>query len=318
MSVPLALLRSAVLVPIAAISLNADARSCGFQRLFQQGDERGTQTVQVYQGDPVPAIGNARPLLFITSLKVNTDGTKISYHEMDVTGRRCASDPTATPCAINNIRHAFRNSQRPASDFEAIRDAGYPNPQTWQILSPQIIERNSKTGKPCVTPDGYLVSMTADVAVSGGFNSQGNCDQAKWIDALVVPTFVIPRDSRFFSLGVATRSAVIAFSRSETKRVVPAVVGDIGPPAELGEASVAMNRMLNGLPDTEVPRHYGDAIERFQAGPTAVLIFPGRAAVLARPITAQRVAEGGRETLAKFGGSDKVYDCIKNEIDASF
>jgi hypothetical protein len=310
--------RLVALVPVVAIPLNAVAGACGFQRLFQQADEGGAQTVQVYQGDPVPALGNARPLLFITSLKVNTDGTKISYHQDDVTGRRCAADPTATPCAINNIRNAFRNHKRPVSDFVAIRDAGYPNPHTWQVLSPNIIERDAKSGKPCITSDGYLVSMTADVAIAGGFNLQGNCDQAKWIDALAVPALVIPGESRFLALGVAKRTTVIAFSRSGTKRVVPGIVGDIGPRAELGEASVAMNRKLNGLPETEVPRHRGDAIERFQAGRTAVLVFPGKAAVLARPITPQRADDSGRATLAKFGGDSKIYGCIKEEIDPSF
>src|SRR5688500_9651099 len=71
---------------------------CGFRQAFTRPDEHGTQTVVVFEGNPVPALGNARPLLFITSLKVNTDGTKISYHPDDPTGRRCQQNPTATPC----------------------------------------------------------------------------------------------------------------------------------------------------------------------------------------------------------------------------
>jgi len=55
---------------------------------------------------------------------VNTDGTKPSYNENDVTRRRCATDPSATRCAINNIRNAFRDHLRPESDFEAVHDAG--------------------------------------------------------------------------------------------------------------------------------------------------------------------------------------------------
>jgi hypothetical protein len=111
---------------------------------------------------------------------------------------------------------------------------------------------------------------------------------------------------------------VIAFSPGTTKRVVPGIVGDVGPPGELGEASVAMNRMLNGLPETEVPKHRRDAVQRFQAGRTAVLMFPGTSAVLARPITPQRVADAGNAALTKFGGADKLYSCIRDEIDRSF
>ena len=309
-AIPLAM---SIVVPIEVF-----AAVCGFQPAFQQVDEDGTKLVQVFQGGPVPELGNSRPLLLITSLKVNTDGTKISYQQDDPTGRRCASDPGAAHCAINNIRNAYRDHTRPVSDFEAVRNAGYPNPRTWEVLSSSIIEKNAKTGKPCLSPDGYLVSMTADVAVSGGFSRLGDCDQSKWIDALAVPAFVVPGKSRFLTLGVAKRSIVIAFSQSSSKRVVPGIVGDVGPADQVGEASVAMNRALNGMPATELPKHRADAIERFQAGRSAILIFPGSAAVLARPINAQRVADGGNDALAKFGGADKLYSCIKDELKLSF
>lgn len=302
----------------ALLSAEVAAGTCGFKPVFQQADEKGTQRVQVWQGDPIPALGNSRPLLLITSLKVNTDGTKISYHQDDVTGRRCAADPAAEPCAINNVRNAFRNPKRPESDFAAIRDAGYPLPQTWQLLDPGIIEKDKTTGKPCITADGYLVSMTADVAIPGGFNREGDCDQSKWIDALTTPAFVIPRESRFLSLGVAKRSTVIAFSNSATRHVVPGIVGDIGPKNEVGEANVAMNRILNGLPETDNPKHRRDAIERFQAGRTAILIFPGATTKLERPISSQRVSDNGHEILSKFGGEEKLYHCIRSEITAEF
>jgi hypothetical protein len=302
----------------AAIPLNTLAQPCGFQRAFLQPDEKGTATVQVYRAAPVAALGNQRPLVFITSLKVNTDGTKVSYHQDDPTGRRCLNDAGARPCAINNIRNAFLRPSRPVSDFEAVRDAGYPAERTWQVLSDQIIEKSKRTGKPCLTGDGYLVSMTADVAVPGGFARQGDCDPTKWIDALTIPALVIPGGSPFAGFGVAKRSLVVALSASTTQRVVPGVVGDFGPSNEIGEASVAMNRSLNGLDATDLPRHRVDAIERFQAGRTAVLVFPGPSSVLARPITPERVSDAGSDALARFGGADRVYRCIRSEIDSAF
>ena len=183
-------------------------------------------TVKVFRGDPVAALGNVRPLLFIVPFKVNTDGTQISYSESDPTGLRCRSDPSATHCAINNIRNAFRDHQRPVSDFTAVRDAGYPNPRTWQVLSPNIIEKSAATKKPCIV-DGYLVSMTADVAVDGGFTRVGDCDQSKWIDALTVSAIVLPRNSQFTNFRVIKRSLVVAASRSRTKRTVYGIVGEL-------------------------------------------------------------------------------------------
>lgn len=314
----IAVLRRAIALSVAiTLPFDASAR-CGFVKAFQQPDEGGSKRVQVFQGDPVPALQGSRPLLFITSLKVNTDGTRISYHERDVTGRRCADAPGDERCAINNIRNAFRSHARPEADFAAVRDAGYPVGQTWQLLSPSIIEKDKRTGKPCVSSDGYLVSMTADVAVDGGFSRQGDCDQSKWIDALTVPALVVPGKSEFLTRGVVKRNIVVALSPPNSKRVVAGIVGDVGPRNELGEASIAMNRSLNGLPDSERPKHRRDAIERFQAGLTAILVFPGTAARLARPITSQRVAEVGSDVLSKFGGAEKVYGCIRDEIDVTF
>lgn len=299
------------------------AAECSFRHKFTRPDEGGSQMVKVFEGSPISALGNAKPLLFITSLKVNTDGTKISYHKDDVTGRRCAADPAATPCAINNIRNAYNNHNRPVADFTAVRDAGFPNPKTWEVLSKQIIEENKTTKKPCITAEGYLVSMTADVAVDGGFTKVGDCDQSKWIDALTMSAIVLPKStaslpSEFNTNGVKKRSIVIAFSRSATKRVVGGIVGDLGPAKEIGEANIAMNRALNGLPVTDQPKHRQDAIDRFQAGRSAILILPGADFVLARPISGERIAAAGEEALAKFGGADKLYRCIRDEIDPNF
>ena len=301
----------------------AFAGQCGFELAFTRPDENGTTAVKVFQADPVSGLGNRRPLLFITSLKVNTDGTKISYHQNDPRGRRCESDLAAGPCAINDIRNAYNNFQRPISDFELVRDAGYPLPRTWQVLSPDIIEKDSTTGKPCITADGYLVSMTSDVAVDGGFNRVGNCDPTKWIDALTIPAIVLPKNSssnpsQFAAKGVGKRSVIVAFSRSETKRVVPGIVGDFGPVKEIGEATVAMNGALNGIPASDQPKHRQDAKDRFQAGRTAILLFPGSEFVLTRPIDAARVEAAGKDALDKFGGAEKLYGCIREEIDPNF
>src|SRR4029453_10549441 len=107
-------LRSAAALALAtSISTNAFAANCGFQFAFERPDEGGTKKEKVFKGNPIPALGNRQLLLFITSLKVNTDGTKISYHQDDVTGRRCENNPSATPCAVNNIRNAFNDHRQP-------------------------------------------------------------------------------------------------------------------------------------------------------------------------------------------------------------
>ena len=49
-----------------------------------------------------------------------------------------------------------------------------------------------------------------------------------------------------------------------------------------------------------------------------MLLFPGTGFVLARPTTGARVADAGQDALDKFGGADKLYACIKTEIDPNF
>lgn len=306
------------LVASLTIPVPLVAGECGFQRAFLQRDEGGKATVVVYQGQPVPQLGNVRPLLFVSSLKVNTDGARTSYHQDDVTGRRCATDPQTVPCAVNNIRNAFRNRSLPVSEFEKVRDAGYPDAATWKLLNPKVIEKNQATKKPCITPDGYLVSMTANPSVADGHKREGDCDQEKWIDAFTVPAIVVPGASQFQVLGTKVRNMVVAFAPGASMRVVPGIVGDVGPRQELGEATVAMNRTLNGLPETDLPKHRPDALTRFQVERAAVLVFPGAATVLPYPITPARVASAGDEVLSKFGGAGKVYRCLKDELGIAF
>lgn len=317
-STKIALLSGLLLASFTGESL----ASCGFKHIFSRADEGGRKRVKVYEGKAIPALNNIKPLLFLTDLKVNTDGTTISYHQHDIKGTRCVADASAKPCAINLIRHAYRNWKRPYSDFIRVRDAGYPPRETWKVLSSSIIEKDTKktkSGKPCITSEGYLVSMTADVSVPGGWTRVGDCDQSKWIDALKIPSIVLPQNTKstrteFSKKNVKTRNLVIGFTRSATKRVVHGIVGDYGPVNELGEASVAMNRKLNGLPESAMPKHRKDAYERFQAGYSAILLFPGAKYRISRPLSSEKIEKYGAEILKKIGGASKVYSCIKKEV----
>lgn len=280
----------------------AGAQPCGFTPAFSRPDERGTRQLRVYEGRAEAAIGGRRPLLFITSLKVNTDGTRISYHK---------DDPRAQRLAINNIRNAMRRGTTIAQ-FENVAAAGWPLPRTWQILSANVIERRSGDGKPCVDSSGYLVSMTSDVAVDGGWNRVGDCDQAKWIDALAIPALVLPGGAtQFAARGAAMRTPVIAMTLAPVPtRVAYGIVGDAGPADELGEASVAMNRVLNGFPAGANPRNYADAVARFQAPRSAILLFPGPANRVARPLTSGRVEARTRQLFDAWGGQVRLRQCL--------
>ena len=153
-----------------AMSCCRAAETCGFSPAFTRPDERGRQRVQVYKGTADPQSGGAEPMAFVSALKVNTDGTRISYK---------VDDPRAVNGAINNIGNALRKGFTVA-DFERVaRNNWEPVDETWRVISANVIEKDSRTGKPCVTAGNYLVSKTADVALAVARRPDGDCDQSK-------------------------------------------------------------------------------------------------------------------------------------------
>jgi hypothetical protein len=279
---------------------------CVVQPMFKRPDEKGTRSIQVFAAPAEASLGGVRPLLFVSSLKVNTDGTRISYNK---------NDPRAKTIAINDMRNAMR-SGKTIAQFEAIAAANWqPLTITWAILSSDVIEKSKQTGGPCVDAQGYLVSMTSDVAVPGGFGKVGDCKQDKWIDALTIPALVLPLPSggtptQFTSAGAVSRSPVIAMTLDPARRLALGIVGDVGPADELGEASVAMNRTLNGLPDGSVPKNYQDAVAHYQAPKSIVMIFPGSANRVTRPITAATTAAQVKARFDAWGGQQRLEECI--------
>jgi hypothetical protein len=293
------MLRFLALLPLAIFCCHA-ADTCGFSPAFTRPDERGTQRVQVFQGPAEPGSGGAAPLAFVSTLKVNTDGTRVSYK---------VDDPRAVNGAINPIGNALRRGQTVA-DFERIaRNNWEPVEETWRVLSANVIEKDKKTGKPCVAADGYLVSKTADYSVAGGAARDGDCDQGKWIDALTIPALVLPSRSEFQARKALTRSLVVAMTMGEPRRLAFGIVGDTGPEDEIGEASVEMNRMLNGLPAGAVPRNGKDAVQRFQGPKSIVLVFPGPANRLPYPVTPERVMDRAKARFEAWGGMERLAAC---------
>ena len=288
---------------IAMTPAQGAPNSCGFARAFNQLDENGTQTVRVYQGAPSAEIGGVRPFAFVVpDVKVNTDGTRISYN---------ADDPRAQTKAINDIRNAYHNAHHPIQDFETIRDARWqPTSNVWKVLNPTIIEKDRRPGRqglPCLDEKNYLVSMTALRATTSG--SEGDCDQSKWVDALTVPAFVLPGGSKFQQGGATVGNVVVAMTVGD-HRMALGIVGDTGPATDIGEASVEMNRILNGLPAGSIPTNRADAEKRFQGPKTILLIFPGAANRISPPINASTVSAFTESRLNSWGGKDRLEGCL--------
>ncbi|MBV9407011.1 MAG: hypothetical protein JO211_16805, partial [Acidobacteriaceae bacterium] len=92
-------------------------------------------------------------------------------------------------------------------------------------------------------------------------------------------------------------------------RIAYGIVGDAGPRDKLGEASVEMNRILNGLPQGAIPANAADAIRRFQAPESLLIIFTGNENRAAYPITPQRVHDQAKARLDAWGGEERLRAC---------
>lgn len=278
----------------------AQSPPCGFRPAFKRADERQPRLRQVHEDR---AAATNRPLIFLDLLKVNTDGTRRSYHR---------DDPRGESQAINSILNAMPRGATYA-DYDALKRNGFRPVSAKGRLTQDVIE-HTQAGSPCIAADGYFVSMTAVPSRAGAFNAVGDCDQDKWLDALRVPALVLPSpdcrgcSTEFDQRGATKRNFVVAMAIG-SERLAYGIVGDKGPTDQLGEASVAMNRKLNGLPEAEMPRNYQDAKDRFQAPRSIVLIFPGQAARAQYPITAATVAAAVEPVFQAWGGVRRLQAC---------
>jgi hypothetical protein len=267
------------------------------------------------------ALDGAQFVLFHSKLRVNTDGAPNSYHP---------NDPEGRIKAINNIANAISVRQHGNSVsyaetirvFEDFRDHKWRVPVGYQLTWENVLvaRREGLREVPCIFTSGeykgYLGSLTALKNNLSGATA-GECDAANQVDGRYVPALVIPGgDNPLKHFGVGTGDLVIAINASNGV-VQAAVVGDTGPPENLGEGSVALNMSL--LKKTRQPTNYSEA-KALDTGAQEMIVavIPKTADYkLQRPysrgnITARVsdwLASHGYETLERF--STTVQACAR-------
>jgi Fungal chitosanase of glycosyl hydrolase group 75 len=279
-------------------------------RAFMQPDGNAPTKMTSVWSD---ADGSA--LLFIESLNVNTDGTRRSYSIEDFGGHKSA---------LNNLCNAMTDHCAVLKDA-ALREriaitqkahaAGWPA----DLLKQTRIGSNMipfKDGKPCPLVDGFLVSATAlrkprvaDV-----------CDIGNYVDALTVPALVLPGNppkgvSGFAQRGASLGALAVAMVPGE-KNPVFAVVGDIGPAGELGEASLALNGKLLGK--TAEPQNYDEVRGRgvfkgrgWVVPRAIVLVFPKSGDAKDPFMTVDRIDQESKRRFEQWGGVARLHACAK-------
>lgn len=288
---------------------SAYAVECGMAQAFRQPDGNAKNGFTSVWSDK-----DTSSLLFIESLNVNTDGTRRSYSVEDFWGEKNA---------LNNLCNAMSDACEGLSNDE-LRNRrivtqmasaeGWPEAQLKNTkISASIIP--FKNGKPCPPANDFLVSATALHKP----NISDVCDINNYVDALVTPALVLPKNhsktklSEFAKRNAKVGDLVVAMVPG-TSQPVYAVVGDIGPANELGEGSIALNGRLLGK--TSLPANYlevrgkGEFKGRAWTVPQAiVIIFPGTRDEANPLMTPDRIDEAAKKHFDRWGGLERMKSC---------
>lgn len=205
------------------------------------------------------ASGQKPIILFRTTLRVNTDGSPLSYHPQDLRG---ASK------ALNNICNAIVVTKTGSDEnlckthfgdairlFEVFRDTRYQRlPDGFQITWANVLAAVKEQGKdvPCVFASGvfqgYFGSLTA--LKNGVTGDKGPCDINDQVNPMTVAALVLAGGNNpVKAFGAKVGDLLVAYN-PRTQLFSSAIIGDTGPANNLGEGSVFLNMRLLG---TTVP-----------------------------------------------------------------
>ena len=256
-------------------------------------------------------------ILFKTMLRVNTDGAATSYHPLDPRGNEKALNNICNAIAVRRINQSenlcFTNFSKAIQVFEQFRDNNWTVPQGFRITWDRVLPARVEDGKkvPCVFKSGefkgYFGSLTA---LTNGLPlaQRGECEANNQINSLKVPALVLAGGAnpvRVF--GARVGDLLVAFNPA-TNLTSYAIIGDTGPPDNLGEGSVALNMILRGT--TTLPKKKSDTFAlNIEGQGVLVAIIPASDSFQRRtPFTAENIEarvkswqrEAGFDTPEKF------------------
>jgi hypothetical protein len=265
-------------------------------------------------------------ILFKTRLRVNTDGSPQSYHSQDLLGETKALNNICNGIAVRKTGSTenlclsrgagFREA---VAVFAKFRDSGFTTvPDGFQITWENVLAAVNDGGKkkPCVFASGpfqgYFGSM---IALKNGLTrDKGECDVNDQVNPMSVPTLVLVGGMNAVrAFGAQLGDLLVAFN-PQTGLSSSAVVGDTGPPDNLGEGSVLLNMKLRGVknPPTNRKETFTLSIENTQV---LIAIIPAsKAFQLTRPYTAEnidaRVQQWQRD--AGFATAEQFIEMMKS------
>jgi len=279
------------------------------------------------------------PVMLLTVLHrvaVDADGSPRAYHPEDPRGRgTCRIDQDADgivhytgACALDELANAeilvFRGAQRLSGDEFASEWHGFwplihdkklkpfdmkkyvtTAPDGYYFLywkdrnlsaffKSDIIPR-ANDGYPCLSHDGYFVAATT--LKQDNVDPANSCAPSRYMDAEKVPFLVLPDDT--FGNAHAGDIVVARLEGAPADRLVYGVVGDTGPVAQFGEASIAFNRALLGKSKAVMNEHDADTLD-ISGKRVSVMVFGGTKALLNGDYSAGNIKQVGRTLFARW------------------
>jgi hypothetical protein len=297
--------RIALSLSVAISPLSAQA-ACGVPAGFSLPDGN--------QQRPVRRMSGA--LLFVSGMRVNTDGAANSYHPQGTAAgalnticNGIAVTPRSGPLAGVRISATRPTSlsgpqrcQRILDVFRASRDSAWAIGDAdidWFAIAMDGPPLNGRY-RPCIQQSGpfrgFFVAQTSRAADP----SKDECDPAHWISSTQIPYITLP-GNRLAAHGVRVGDLALVHRRfGGTDRLVAAVAADTGNANELGEGSIALHHALGNPTVGRIPGNIAGAVTTFA--------FPGRRA--RQPITAASIAAERQALLAALGGEAAVLACL--------
>lgn len=263
-------------------------------------------------------------ILFQTNLRVNTDGSPMSYHPQDPRGKNQALNNICNAIVVkrgsseNNL--CFTNFGEAISVFEKFRDSNYQTVPpgyriTWENVLPTVTENGKKI--PCVfkTGDykGYFGSLTALKNDLTG--DKGECEVNNQVNPIAVPALVLVGGQNVVkNFGAKVGDLLVAYN-PKTQLISSAIIGDTGPKDNLGEGSVLLNMKLLGT--TTPPTNKAETYKLSIQNQVLVAIIPASRLFQVegnKPYTAENIDSRVRDwqTKAGFATPEKFLDLMKS------
>lgn len=269
--------------------------------------------------------GERSVILFQTNLRVNTDGSPLSYHPQDPRGQTKALNNICNAIAVRRVNSdtnlclTHSGFGQAIHVFEQFRDANFQTvPAGFRITWKKVLATTKENGKdvPCVFKTGefkgYFGSLTA--LTNELTTNKGECDINNQVNPMTVPALVLAGGQNpVKQFGADLGDLLIAFN-PKTQLFTTAIIGDIGPADNLGEGSVSLNMKLLGTttPPTNKVETFRLSIE--DAKVLIAIIPRSRLFRVAKPYTAENVEQRLNEwrTQAGFTTPEKLIEMMKS------